>query len=580
MRKQTYTLDPFISCHILLKPVDFSHNKSDHLRIAHKLFAVVRSYPLLLGPSLKLREIRNDKSRNKLTLIPYHRHLIDIFILRQTAFHHLRSHILSIRSLEQILHTLCEHKLTRRGEISGVACAEIAILGESLLIGFGILIISRSHCRALHKNLIILRIYLHIQSRKRHSYRAYFIIILREESHGGGGFAQSITDDDIYAYGSEKLAYTVGKRRTGRREEIRIGNADCMFQTREYPSIPELVFLLKKPRHIAGSAHIGEVSFLSHGDGAFHHHLLHLPHSGYLLLHPGIHLFPETGNSTHKIRMNVMDILLNHAGIIIYSDCHSFCEAIEAPGLLQDMAHRKEGHGEIRTLHFMQKFEMLRYAGIIVSMSDHHPLGFTRGAGGIDQSSHIVGERALLASLHLSRSSLRSRHAETHEIIPINTYRIIRLKLQAIILENNNLAYFAGIIFPEVVSQGVLMTVADEKHRRFAIIHNKIKLRLRTARIYGNCRDTVFKCSELSDENLRSVGRADRNAVFLQKPHLGEGLRGHFHLKGKFTPGGGEPFPILAPAEPISLPVAEAFCVLRNDFNQFICHDNLKFMQI
>ena len=111
--QQGETLDFLVSCQVGLTGLDAGGNKPVNLRIGQQLLDRIITDTLRLGILFQQRLGRYDQGCHKLTFISDDSNLIDIEITRHTQLDRLRSNVLSVRGLVEILDTL--------GEIQGVA---------------------------------------------------------------------------------------------------------------------------------------------------------------------------------------------------------------------------------------------------------------------------------------------------------------------------------------------------------------------------------------------------------------------------------------------------------------------------
>ena len=297
-----------------------------------------------------------------------------------------------------------------------------------------------------------------------------------------------------------------------------------MLELREYAAVPEAVFLLEKPGHVAAGAHIFQVALAAYGQRMADDELLDCRHGLDLLADPCVDLLPETGHAAHQVGMHCVDGLGDDARVIIDGDRHSARYAEIAPGLLEDVRHRQESHRQVGVLDGMEDAEMLLYGRVIVRMGYRHALGLAGGARGIDQRGHVLGQAALRAFGHEADGLLVGLHAEPHEIIPEDSHRVVVVQLKSVVFEDNDASHAVGMLLPMVVGHGILVLVAHEEHGGASVGDNEVKLRLHAARIYRDACQAVAERAELRDEDLRRVGRAYGYCVLLVEAERGEGL--------------------------------------------------------
>ena len=176
------------------------------------------------------------------------------------------------------------------------------------------------------------------------------------------------------------------------------------------------------------------------------------------------------------------------------------------------MTHREERHGEIVILDGVEHIEVSLYGGIIIVVSDHHTLGLSGRAGGVDKGGDIFAPRLVDVLIHKGLNLSRGIHAESYEVIPEDGHRVIGFELKAIVLENDDFLDI-GIALPVAIGQGILMRISYEDEASAAILDDEIELRLAAVRIYGDASEAIAVSAELGDEYLRRIGRANSNSI-------------------------------------------------------------------
>ena len=256
--------------------------------------------------------------------------------------------------------------------------------------------------------------------------------------------------------------------------------------------------------------------------------------------------------------MHGVDSLLDVAGVVVDSYAHAAAQAVEAPGLLQDMAHGQERHAQVAVRHGGEYLEMCLDGGVVVGVDDLDALWLAGGAGCVDEGGQVIGLAGHGATLHLVAHLLPGMDAQAHEIVPGDGDMVVGGKLQADVLIDDHLQHLPGIPLAEVVGEGVLAAVADEDDADAAVGGDEVELLLAGGGVYGNGGGAVAESAELGDEHLRGVGRAYGDAVARLQAEGAQRTPGHVHLHAELLPRRRQPLALLAPAEAVSLPVAVA----------------------
>ena len=251
-----------------------------------------------------------------------------------------------------------------------------------------------------------------------------------------------------------------------------------MLKLGEYTFVPEFIFGLKQTRGFGSESYIIQVAVIAYPDCATDHHALRLRHACDFLLYAGVDLFPETGDTAHEVGVYLLDCVLNHTRVIVDCNRHTPIQAEEAPGFLQDMAHREERHADIGVVDGRQQLLVHTHCGVVVGVGDADALRFPGCAGCVDKGRHVLRERAGGALLHLMTGLLVGLHAESDEVVPCHGDGVVVSYRDAVIFEDDDVAEFIRVSLPVVVGKRILMLIPDEDYFRTAVVDDIIELLL------------------------------------------------------------------------------------------------------
>ena len=130
--------------------------------------------------------------------------------------------------------------------------------------------------------------------------------------------------------------------------------------------------------------------YLADFDGIQHHSFLQPCFLSNLLLHTGIHFFPETGNTAHQCRTDFFNGSLDIHRTQVDTNLHTFVHTKIRPCFLEDMCQRKEVHGNILIGHVYQTDIMDTESLHIVRMMQHYPLRFASCTGCIKNVGKVI----------------------------------------------------------------------------------------------------------------------------------------------------------------------------------------------
>ena len=130
--------------------------------LAELLFAEVTRHATLSGLTAQHLPVGVDECTDELIPVSDDSDLLEEGIDREQALEHLRSDVLTVGSLEEVLDTLreVEHAILHP---TSIPRAEEAVFGERLSVGLGIIVVARRHRRALDEDLTRLGIDLHLE---------------------------------------------------------------------------------------------------------------------------------------------------------------------------------------------------------------------------------------------------------------------------------------------------------------------------------------------------------------------------------------------------------------------------------
>ena len=221
VRQQREALDLLIVSQALLQRVDTLRHHVDDLLVLAELCTVSELDAMLMGPSLKLTVLRHDEGRDELTLVSYDSHLVHELIHEEQRLDHLRSDILTVARLEEVLDALREIELAVL-QITCITGMEEAVGIEGPLVELRPVVIAFRDRRTFQENLVILT-YLNlytVDGATAGSYRERLVLIIAR--HRGKTLCQAVTNNHEDADAVNELFHLLRELSSGCREDVRM----------------------------------------------------------------------------------------------------------------------------------------------------------------------------------------------------------------------------------------------------------------------------------------------------------------------------------------------------------------------
>ena len=229
---------------------------------------------MILSPLLHKTELGHDEGRNKFALVCHNSHLVNKLIHQEQRLYHLRSDILAIGSLEEVLDTVGKEQLAIL-DIASITRAEESVLGECLLVNGIALVISRCDSWAFEQNLVIL-INLHFQSVYGSAHRTDSIRhILAGARHSGKTLGQAISHNHDYTYRMSETLNRWRHRCSSCREQMGILQTYLLAHKTKNHLVHELIFHSEQWRRTLAATLAVDVVASTHLESMTEQTLLH-----------------------------------------------------------------------------------------------------------------------------------------------------------------------------------------------------------------------------------------------------------------------------------------------------------------
>ena len=221
-------------------------------------------------------------------------------------------------------------------------------------------------------------------------HRTNHMVIIILTSNRCSRFRQSITRYHINSHRQNKLLYSRRNSRTGSREETPVFNANSLFQQAIDRFLIKFIFHVQYRRRSQPFVHIFQIMFTPHFNSIQHQLLFQ---SGCLIdffLHAGIHFLPETGNTAHSRRTDLLYCLLDISRTQVDRQSTPHRKTPASPCTLKHMSKRKEIHNYILITQLRETFIVCRNGRLIARMMQHHPLAVSGCSTGIKNIGKIT----------------------------------------------------------------------------------------------------------------------------------------------------------------------------------------------
>ena len=289
---------------LLLQCLYAVHHHLVHLGVGTKVLAALECYAVVLGPFLYEAELGHDECRHKLALVGYHYYLVDELVNKQQRLYHLRSDVLAVGCLEEVLDAVGKEELTVL-HVSGIACAEESVFGEGFLIGSLTLVVARRDSGTLEQYLVVVA-YLHLQSVDRTTYRTDGERhVLAVATYGGKTLCKSVAHYHINAYRMDEALYCGRDRSACCREQMGVLQSYLLAHQTQNHLVEELVFHGQQRRRTLAAALAVDVVSAAYLKGVTEEALLGNARTVDLVKHSLVNLLPESWHTRHACRMRL-----------------------------------------------------------------------------------------------------------------------------------------------------------------------------------------------------------------------------------------------------------------------------------
>ena len=298
-RKSLYLL---VMRQLLLQCLYAVHHHLVHLGIGAKVLAVLECDAVILGPFLYEAELGHDECRHELALVGYHYHLVDELVNEQQRLYHLRSDILAVGCLEEVLDAIGKEQLAVL-DVSGIARAEESVFGEGFLVDSLTLVVARRDGGTLEQYLVVVA-YLHLQSVDRTTYRTDGERhVLAVATNGGKTLCKSIAHYHINAYRMDEALYCWRNGSSGCREDMCVLQSYLLAHQTQNHLVEELILHGQQRRRTLAAALAVDVVAAAYLKCMTEEALLGNARTVYLVKHCLINLLPESWHARHTCRM-------------------------------------------------------------------------------------------------------------------------------------------------------------------------------------------------------------------------------------------------------------------------------------
>ena len=267
--------------------------------------------------------------------------------------------------------------------------------------------------------------------------------------------------------------------RTGCREQTPVFDAYGALQQTIDCALIEIITQAKQERGFFAHTAKIKVAAAAHPQRIAKHPTLHHVAMGYLLLHTGIDLLPETGHGTHGRRPRLPDGLLDVGRMQIDTNRSPPAQAQVSPRLLEDVSQGKEVHHHIFLRGHRQTQIMDTKRFRIAGMMKHDALRLPRRARRVED----VGQVFLIHSLHppLQLGSHGRLCAQTKKLVEVKGSVVMRMMDDLTVEDNNALQGRTRLCHP--ASDIILILLTDKKETDTSITKDILDLLARAGGI-------------------------------------------------------------------------------------------------
>ena len=212
----------------------------DNLRILAELFATGKGDAVGTGILFKQRVDGYDEGRHELALVGNDGYLVDVFVYEQLRFYHLRGNILAVAGFEEVFDALRQEQFAVL-HISGIASAEIAVVGEGLTRQVFALVVAAGDGGTLEQYLALFADF-DVDALDGYAHAAHGIGVAQMvAADGGQRLGESVAHNHIDANGMDEFFNIRTDGSTCRGEEMGVLQSQFLTHQREDGTVQHLV---------------------------------------------------------------------------------------------------------------------------------------------------------------------------------------------------------------------------------------------------------------------------------------------------------------------------------------------------
>ena len=206
MGQQRETLNLLIVCQLLLQRVDTFHHHLMNLLVLAEVFAAPERDVVFMGILLQQGVDGDDERRDKLALVGDDGHLVYILVHQQLGLYHLRSDVLAVGGLEEVLDAVGEEQLAVL-QVACVARVKVALLVERLRREVVAAVVALGDGGAFQHHLAVVG-YLHLYAGYGPAHGADGDGLVQVAvADGGQRLGESVAHHHVEADGEDKLLH-------------------------------------------------------------------------------------------------------------------------------------------------------------------------------------------------------------------------------------------------------------------------------------------------------------------------------------------------------------------------------------
>ena len=213
--------------------------------------------------------------------------------------------------------------------------------------------------------------------------------------------------------------------------------------------------------------------------------------------------------------MNFFHSLLDFLGIQVDGDTHAVNEAHHGPPQLKNVAEGQEAQRDIVVgVEVGDAHAVSQHGGIEVGMGEHHSLGLSGSAAGVDEIHHVGRDPCgtTLVDFVLEVFVV----AKLHKLLIGQAHLVVGQALNTRV-ERDQIGKRLALV-EQLQSQLILALVAGKKHARATVVDDILGLALAAGGIDGHRDGAVVERRKVRDEDLGAVLGEDGNLALRLNP--------------------------------------------------------------